>query len=67
MKKYFLDDRAEERDMEQLKAEDFVGLRQNIGGSLNFEHPLDLLRRKSEIICKLHKKDGSYAELIQQL
>ena len=29
--------------------------------------PMNLLRRKAEIICKLHKKESSYAELVQQL
>ena len=28
---------------------------------------MNLLRRKAEIICKLHKKEESYGELVQQL
>lgn len=34
---------------------------------LNMEEPMSLLRRKAEILCKLHRKDESYAELVQQL
>ena len=34
---------------------------------LNMEEPMSLLRRKAEILCKLHKKEETYAELVQQL
>ena len=34
---------------------------------LNMEEPMSLLRRKAEILCKLHRKDESYAELVQML
>ena len=46
--------------MDQFKA-----LKVAIKDSLNFESdPFNLLRRKAEIICKLHKKDESYGELV---
>jgi len=32
---------------------------------LNMEEPMSLLRRKAEILCKLHKREESYAELVQ--
>ena len=31
---------------------------------LNMDEPMSLLRRKAEILCKLHRKDESYAELV---
>ena len=31
------------------------------------EEPMSLLRRKAEIICKVHRKEESYAELVQSL
>jgi len=34
---------------------------------LNMEEPMNLLRRKAEILCKLHKKDETYAEIVQML
>ena len=34
---------------------------------LNFEEPLHLLRRKAEMLCKLHKRAQSFPELLQQL
>ena len=32
---------------------------------LNMEEPMSLLRRKAEILCKLHKKAQSFPELLQ--
>lgn len=29
--------------------------------------PMNLLRRKAEIICKLHRKEESYPEIVSQL
>lgn len=41
-------------------------LKQVFKDSINFEQePKSLLRRKAEIICKLHKRDESYGELVQ--
>ena len=31
------------------------------------EEPMNLLRRKAEILCKLHKKDETYGELVAML
>lgn len=68
LKKYYLDGRAEEESLEQLTLDDISALKQRIKGTLNFEaEPMNLLRRKAEIICKLHKKEESYGELVQQM
>lgn len=68
LKKYYLDGRAEEAQLEQLNLDDISGLKNFLKSTLNFEtEPLNLLRRKAEIICKLHKKEESYSELVQQM
>jgi len=35
--------------------------------SLNMDEPMNLLRRKAEVLCKIHKKEESYGELVQSL
>lgn len=68
LKKYFLDDRPEEADCEQISLEEVAALKQRLKETLDVgAEPMNLLRRKAEIICKLHKKEGSYDELQQQL
>jgi hypothetical protein len=68
LKKYYLDDRNEEKEMEQITAAQVATLKVAMRESLNFEaEPFNLLRRKAEIICKLHKKEESYGELVQQI
>lgn len=65
LKKYYLDDRAEEKQLEQITPEMIQTLKVQLQSSLNFEtEPINLLRRKAEIICKLYKKTDTYAELI---
>ena len=54
--------------MEQLTAEDLSQMKAAFQQMLNLEEdPMSLLRRKAEIICKIHRKEESYAELVQQL
>ena len=62
-----MDARPEEENFEQLNGEELAALKQSIKSSLNFDQPLNLNRRKAEIICKLHKKDETYVDLIAQL
>ena len=68
LKKFFLDERPEEKDFEQITLGDVSQLKKLIGTNLDIANePMNLLRRKAEIICKLHKKEESYGELVQNL
>ena len=67
LKKFFLDDRKSEEHLEQLTLEVIAQMTQTFKALLQMEEPMNLLRRKAEILCKLHKKEGSYGELVQQL
>ena len=67
LKKFFLDDRKSEENLEQLTLEDIGQMKVAFKALLQMEEPMNLLRRKAEILCKLHKKEGSYGELVQQL
>lgn len=67
LKKTYLDDRTEEKALQQLSEEQLQGLKQTIGSSINFDQPTNLLRRKAEVVCKLYKKSANYGELIQML
>ena len=68
LKKLFLDDRAEEKECVQLTPEDLMQLRDAIEKSIDMQNdPNNFLRRKAEILCKIHKKLGTYAELIAKL
>ena len=60
LKKTYLDNRLEEKELYQLNAEEVQGLKNTIGQSINFDQPLNLLKKKSEIICKLYKKTEEY-------
>ena len=65
LKKFYLDERPEEKDFEQITLGDVSLLKQLIGTNLDVANePMNLLRRKAEIICKLHKKEESYGELV---
>lgn len=65
LKKYYLDDRAEEKDLVQISPEQVASLKNVLRESLNFEaEKLNLLRRKAEILCKLHKRSETYGELV---
>ena len=64
LKKYFLDERKSEENLEQLTLEDVSQMKAAMYGLLNMEEPMSLLRRKAEILCKLHKKEESYAEQV---
>lgn len=66
-KKFYLDDRKTEEGLEQLSAEDITSTKNTFKQLLNMEEPMSLLRRKAEIICKVHRKEESYAELVQSL
>lgn len=65
LKKYFLDERKSEENLEKLTMEDIAQMKAAFTQSLNMEEPMSLLRRKAEILCKLHKKEESYAEQVQ--
>ena len=66
LKKFYLDERVEEKELEQITLGDVSQLKQLIGANLDISNePMNLLRRKAEIICKLHKKEESYGELVQ--
>ena len=66
LKKFYLDERPEEKELEQITLGDVSQLKQLIGTNLDIANePMNLLRRKGEIICKLHKKEESYGELVQ--
>lgn len=52
--------------MEQITGEEISMLKQKLKDSLQIEvEPMNLLRRKAEIICKLHRREESYGELLQ--
>jgi len=66
LKKFYLDERPEEKELEQITLSDVTQLKQVIKSNLDITNePMNLLRRKAEIICKLHKKEESYGELVQ--
>lgn len=68
LKKQYLDDRDDEKDMWQLTNEHVVELRNAISNSINFEvNSKLLLERKADIICKCYKKLEIYPEMIQNL
>jgi len=50
--------------MEQLTLEDFTHMKIAFKALLNMDEPMNLLRRKAEVLCKVHKKEGSYGELV---
>ena len=64
LKKLFLDERKSEAELEQLTSEDIAQMKTIFKQILNMEEPMSLLRRKAEILCKLHRKEESYAELV---
>ena len=66
-KKFYLDDRKSEEGLEQLNAEDITLTKNTFKQLLNMEEPMSLLRRKAEVLCKVHRKEESYAELVQSL
>ena len=35
--------------------------------AMNMDEPMNLLRRKAEVLCKVHRKEESYGEIVQQL
>lgn len=68
LKKFYLDGRKEEEKLEQIVPADVTVLKQMLKDTLDIKsESLSLLRRKAEIICKLHKMEETYSELVQQL
>lgn len=68
LKKFFLDDRKEEENCSKLSNDELRQLREALNKSIDItSEPSNLLRRKAEIICKIHKKEESYGELISHL
>ena len=47
--------------------QDIAQIKVTFKSLLNMDEPMNLLRRKAEILCKLHKKEESYAELVGML
>lgn len=64
LKKLFLDGRKEEETFAQLDAAQITALKNQFKSSMDLEEPTGLLRAKAQIICKLHKKEESYAEVV---
>ena len=66
-KKFYLDERKSEEHLEQLTMQDIAQIKVTFKSLLNMDEPMNLLRRKAEILCKLHNKEESYAELVGML
>jgi hypothetical protein len=67
-KKYYLDDRKEEKALEQITPQQVAEAKAALKASLNFtQDNLHLLRRKAEILCKFHRREESHAELVQYI
>jgi len=66
LKKLFLDDRKSEQELEQLSAEDIAQMKGVFTSLLSMGNieaePMSLLRRKAEILCKIHRKQETYVE-----
>ena len=68
LKKYYLDKRREEQECEQIGAKEIKELKAGLTQSLDFgAQPMNLLRKKAELITKLHKLDESFGELVGQV
>lgn len=68
LKKQYLDDRDEEKEMWQLTNDNVVALRNAMMSSINYlTNSKKLLEKKAEIICKCYKKLDTYPEMIQNL
>jgi hypothetical protein len=65
LKKFFLDDRKEEENCLKLSPDELRQLKESLAASIDIiNQPMNLLRRKAEIICKIHKKLESYSDLM---
>jgi hypothetical protein len=65
LKKFFLDDRKEEENCLKLSPNELRQLKESLAASIDIiNQPMNLLRRKAEIICKIHKKLESYSDLM---
>ena len=66
LKKLFLDERKSEQELEQLTEEDITQMKRVFTSLLSMANmeaePMSLLRRKAEILCKLHRKQETYAD-----
>jgi len=52
----------------QITAEQATVTKNAFKQSLNFgTDSLHLLRRKAEVICKLHRREESYGEIVQEI
>jgi hypothetical protein len=68
LKKFYLDDRKEEAELEKITPEEVTNIKSVMWSTINIaDEPMNLLRRKAEIICKLHKLEESYSELVQKI
>jgi len=68
LKKFYLDGRAEEAELEQITLDEVRALKQMLKDTLDIANePFNILRRKAEIICKCHKQEESYGELVVQM
>ncbi len=67
LKKLYLDERKSEEGLEQLTLEDIAQMKVTFKSLLNMDEPMNLLRRKAEILCKLHKREETYGELVAML
>jgi hypothetical protein len=65
LKKFFLDDRKEEENCLKLSPDELRQLKESLAASIDIiNQPMNLLRRKAEIVCKIHKKLESYSDLM---
>ena len=68
VKKFYLDGRQEELSLEQLTEDDLATMKVTFTTELmDLSEPMSLLRRKAEIICKVHDKLQTYGELVTNL
>ena len=68
VKKFYLDGRQEELSLEQLTEDDLATMKVTFTTELmDLNEPMSLLRRKAEIICKIHDKLQTYGELVTNL
>ena len=67
IKKFYLDERQSEISLEQLNKEDLIQMKEAISGQMDLTQPMSLLRRKAEILCKLHHKLETYSEIVTML
>ena len=67
LKKYFLDMREEEKEMEQLVEDDYKNLIQGLQQNMDLSESMNLLRRKAEVLVKCYKFTKNFDEIVAQI